>query len=246
LIPFGLVAKKKKSRVPAPPRPVQAAERRVQAPQKRVDHGGGGNRSRMWFLIVGGAVLLAAIVVGVLLAFGGGDSAAADNGVDGPCVRETFAPMGRQHVDKLSEGFKYNSFPPTSGPHYPPGPKAPAVWNVYDAPVDELALIHNLEHGGVVVQYGPDVSPQTVQQIVAWYGDSPEGLVVAPLPESMPIAPAPPADWQSKIFLTAWTHVASCSAFSEDAFTNFRDDYRGPDGDAPEKFPLSALQPGGQ
>ena len=89
----------------------------------------------------------------------------------------------------------------------------------------------------MVVQYGPDVSPQTVQQIVAWYGDSPDGLV-APLPESMPIAPTPPADWQSKIFLSAWTHVASCSAFSEDAFTNFRDDYRGPDGDAPEKFPL--------
>ena len=45
LIPFGLVAKKKKSRVPAPPRPVQASERRVQAPQKRVDHGGGTARA---------------------------------------------------------------------------------------------------------------------------------------------------------------------------------------------------------
>jgi hypothetical protein len=232
LIPFGLVAKKKKSRVPAPPRPVQAPQRRVQAPQKWVDHGGGENRSRMWFLVVGGVLLAGAIVVGMLLAFRGGDSAAA-NGVDGLCVRKTFPNQGRQHVDKLTEGFKYNSFPPTSGQHYPPGPKAPAVWNVYEAPVDQLALVHNLEHGGVVVQYGPEVSPQTVQQIVAWYADSPEGLVVAPLPESMPEAAAPPPDWES-------------SGFDEDAFTNFRDDYRGPDGDAPEKFPLSALQPGGQ
>jgi hypothetical protein len=245
LIPFGLVAKKKKSRVPAPPRPVQAPQRRVQAPQKRVDHGGGENRSRMWFLVVGGVLLLGAIVVGMLLAFRGGDSAVA-NGVDGLCVRKTFPNQGRRHVDKLTEGFKYNSFPPTSGQHYPPGPKAPAVWNVYEAPVDQLALVHNLEHGGVVVQYGPEVSPQTVQQIVAWYADSPEGLVVAPLPESMPEAAAPPPDWESKIFVTAWTHAATCSGFDEDAFTNFRDDYRGPDGDAPEKFPLSALQPGGQ
>jgi hypothetical protein len=38
--------------------------------------------------------------------------------------------------------------------------------------------------------------------------------------------------------------VTTCTAFGEDAFSNFRDDYRGPDGDAPEKFPLSALQPG--
>ena len=246
MIPFGSVAKKKKSRVPAPPRPAQAGGRRIQAPQKRVEHGGGGNRSRLWFLAVGGAILLAALVIGALLAFRGGESAAADNGTDGPCVRQTFPPMGRQHVEQLSEGFKYSSFPPTSGPHYPPGPLAPAVWNVYDTPVDQLALVHNLEHGGVVVQYGPDVPPQTVQQIVAWYTESPEGLVVAPLPDSMPEAAAPPADWQSKIFLTAWTHVAACSAFSEDAFTNFRDDYRGPDGDAPEEFPLSALQPGGQ
>ena len=245
MIPFGLVAKKKKSRVPAPPRPVQAPQRRVQAPQKRVDHGGGENRSRMWFLVVGGVLLAGAIVVGMLLAFRGGESAAA-NGVDGLCVRKTFPNQGQRHVDKLTEGFKYNSFPPTSGQHYPPGPKAPAVWNVYEAPVDQLALVHNLEHGGVVVQYGPEVSPQTVQQIVAWYADSPEGLVVAPLPESMPEAAAPPPDWESKIFVTAWTHAATCSGFDEDAFTNFRDDYRGPDGDAPEKFPLSALQPGGQ
>lgn len=199
----------------------------------------------MRFLVLGGGILLAAVLVGIAMAFRGGGGAPA-NGVDGPCVRQTFPSIGRQHVEQLSKGFRYDSFPPTSGPHYPPGPQAPAVWNVYETPLDELALIHNLEHGGVVVQYGSKVSPQTVQQIVAWYADSPEGLVVAPLPESIPEAAPPPADAQSKIFLTAWTHVATCTAFSEEAFTNFRDDYRGPDGDAPEKYPLSALQPGGQ
>jgi hypothetical protein len=55
-----------------------------------------------------------------------------------------------------------------------------------------------------------------------------------------------PAGYENKIFLTAWTHLATCTTFDEGAFDHFRDDYRGPDGDAPEKFPLSALQPGGQ
>ena len=237
------MAKKKKSRVPAPPRPVQAPRRRVQAPQRRVEHRDE-RSTRIWFLALGGTIVVAAAALGIAMAFRGGGAEAS--GVDGPCVRQTFPPQGRTHVDKLSAGFKYNSFPPTSGPHYPPGPRAPLVWNLYETPLDQVALVHNLEHGGVVVQYGPKVPRQTVQRIAAWYSASPLGLVVAPLPASMPEAAAPPPNADRKIFMTAWTHLATCTAFSEEAFDNFRDDYRGPGGDAPEKFPLEALQPGGQ
>jgi hypothetical protein len=185
-----------------------------------------------------------AAAVGIAIVFWGGG--AESSGVDGPCVRQTFRSQGRLHVDELSEGFGYNSFPPTSGEHYPPGPKAPVVWNLYDTPLDQVALVHNLEHGGIVVQYGSEVPRQTVDQVVAWYSESPEDMVVAPLSALADIAAEPPADVGKKIFLTAWTHVVTCSTFDEDAFTNFRDDYRGPGGDAPERFPLSSLQPGGQ
>jgi Protein of unknown function (DUF3105) len=239
------VAKKKKSRVPAPPRPVQARERRVQAPQRRVEHRDA-SRSRLWFLVLGVVILVAAVGVGIFMSFRGGGSEAATNGVDGPCVRKTFPPMGRTHIEKLSKDFRYNSFPPTSGPHYPPGPKAPVVWNIYDSSLDEVAVVHNLEHGGVVVQYGSKVPKSTVAQIAQWYQSSPLGLVVAPLPPVSEIQATSPGDVDDKIFLTAWTHVATCTAFDEGAFDHFRDDYRGPGGDAPEKFPLSALQPGGQ
>jgi hypothetical protein len=234
------VAKKKKSRVPAPPRPVQASGRRIQAPQRRTEHASGESRTRMWFLVLGGVLLVAVIGAGIAwAALRAGDDAQA-TGVDGACVRATFPPNGRTHVEELEEDFRYNSFPPTSGPHF----GIPAVYNVYEEPVPEIRLVHNLEHGAVVVQYGPDVTPQTVQRIVDWYSESPEGLIVAPLPDSMPEAVTPPDGWENKIFLTAWTHRATCSAFDEEAFDNFIDDYRGPDGDAPEKIELSALQPG--
>jgi hypothetical protein len=85
-----------------------------------------------------------------------------------------------------------------------------------------------------------------VQQIVDWYSKSPLGLAVAPIPPASEIQATAPAGYENKIFLTAWTHLATCTTFDEGAFDHFRDDYRGPDGDAPEKFPLSALQPGGQ
>jgi hypothetical protein len=239
------VAKKKKSRVPAPPRPAQARERRVQAPQRRVEHRDG-NRSRLWFIVLGLAILLVAVGVGVAMALRGGGNESLADGTLGPCVMKTYAPMGRQHVNKLSPGFQYNSFPPTSGPHYPPGPKAPAVWNIYDSPVDEIALVHNLEHGGIVVQYGSKVPQAAVAQIAQWYQASPLGMVVAPLPPLGDMHAKAPADAESRIFITAWTHVATCSGFDESAFSKFRDAYRGPGGDAPEKFPLQALQPGGQ
>jgi hypothetical protein len=197
----------------------------------------------MVFLAIGAAVLVAAIAVGLAMAFKGGGDDGAATGVDGACIRKTYPPMGRQHIDTLSKGFEYNSFPPSSGPHYPPGPKAPAVWNIYDSPIDQVALVHNLEHGGIVVQYGPEVPKNVIDEIAAWYADSPNGLLVAPLPPVSEMHAKAPPGWENKVFLTAWEHVATCSTFDENAFTNFRDDYRG---QGPERFPVSALQPGGQ
>jgi uncharacterized protein DUF3105 len=205
---------------------------------------GGPRRLNLWFVALGVTIIVAAAVVGIVLATRS-DSAEA-SGPDGACTRQTFPPMGRQHVEKLSADFRYNSYPPTSGPHYPPGSKAPAVWNIYDTPVDETALVHNLEHGGVVVQYGADVPDSTVEEITRWYQDqdTQNGLVVAPIWPS--IQATPPADAGKKIYLTSWTHLMTCPTFDQGAFDNFVDDYRGPNGDAPEKFPLDSLAPGGQ
>jgi hypothetical protein len=197
----------------------------------------------MWFLALGAAIIVAVAAIGVAMAFRGGGSSGAPTGRDGPCVRATYPPMGRTHVDKLSATFKYNSYPPSSGPHFP----VPAVYGIYDQPVPQIRLVHNLEHGAVVVLYGSKVPQATVQKLAAWYAKSPLGLVVAPLGSATEMHATPPPGADSKIFLTAWTHVSTCSAFDEGAFDRFLDDFRNPNGDAPEtpNFPLSALQPGG-
>ena len=128
-------------------------------------------------------------------------------------------------MTSLPKGFRYNTFP-TSGPHYP----VPAVWDVYDRPVPQLILVHNLEHGGIVVQYGSRVPRSAVAHIRDWYGRSPDALVVAPLPAL-----------RGRIALTAWTHLSTCGHFSARGFDAFRDAYRYR---GPERLPLSALQPG--
>jgi hypothetical protein len=124
---------------------------------------------------------------------------------------ETFPVVGREHVDKPPPASTYNSFPPTSGPHYPD----PADWGTYDKPFEQFVLIHNLEHGGIVVQYGKDVPSATVDAIKEWVGEDPDGLVLAPLPQL-----------GSTVALTAWTHLMKCSSFDAKAFGEFRDAYR--------------------
>jgi Protein of unknown function (DUF3105) len=155
------------------------------------------------------------------------------------CTVETFASQGARHVQETPEGFVYNSIPATSGPHQAQ-PDAPAIWGSYDQPVEQVKLIHNLEHGGVVIQYGPDVPAATVDQILNWYREDPNGLLVAPLPEEVVEQDEALAN---RIALTAWTHLQVCERFSEDAFGSFVGAHRG---DGPEPFPVDSLQPGAQ
>jgi hypothetical protein len=157
----------------------------------------------------------------------------------GGCTRETFESQGQRHVETLPKGFKYNSVPATSGPHQPQ-PLAPIVWGVYDEPVEQIKVVHNLEHGGVIVQYGREVPAQTVQDIVAWYRDDPNGLVVAPLPPAL-LEEKP--ELSDEIALTAWTYLQTCKRFNDEAFSNFVDLHRG---NGPERFPVSVLTPGSQ
>lgn len=57
--------------------------------------------------------------------------------------------QGQEHINPGVPHDPYNSEPPTSGPHYP----SPAESGFYEeAPVDEY-LVHNLEHGHIIIWY---------------------------------------------------------------------------------------------
>lgn len=206
----------------------------------------------MWLAGLAAALVVAAGAGGIAWAVsrdgGGGVDAEA-----GPCTRQTFPAQKAIHVPpaKLPKGFEYNSFPPTTGPHHP----NPAVWGVYDEPVAQNHLTHNLEHGGLVIQYGPDVDRKTLDELIAWYRDDANGIVIAPLPS----APAA-RKLSDKITVAAWWaefesddpgaepvreegRLLTCSAFDEGVFSDFRDDNRA---HGPERFTLDQLQAGSQ
>jgi uncharacterized protein DUF3105 len=173
-----------------------------------------------------GVILLAGMLA--LLAFGGddGNSAAISSDV---CQEQSFPGLEPKHLANPDANVTYNSFPPSSGPHY----QQPAPWGIYEDPVKQTILVHNLEHGGIVLQYG-DVGEETVKDIQAFYQDDPNGLVVAPYPKL-----------GKKIALTAWNepryennqsepgqvdagkgHVLTCTQWDRDAADQFRDERR--------------------
>ena len=57
--------------------------------------------------------------------------------------------MATKHIDDGEQHDPYNSNPPTSGPHY----AQPASAGFYDEALPDEQLVHNLEHGYVVIWY---------------------------------------------------------------------------------------------
>ena len=177
-----------------------------------------------------GVVILVAVLAAIFVFHVGGKSTNSKkkNAIGIPaakgCSFHTYKMIGRNHLQTLSgPPPKYNSFPPTSGNHY----VTPAPWNLYTDPVDQRILVHNLEHGGVVIQYGNKVPQSTVQKLVDFYNGDTNAIVLAPFPKL-----------GKRIALTAWTHLEMCHGFVPKVFTAFRDKlrYKGPEHFSPDQL----------
>ena len=210
-----------------PPPPKQQGPRKRDTPRAT---GAGLPRNALMAGVLAGGVIVA-VVLGFVLTRGSshhakaGPSPAAKLAAAG-CTFKTYPSIGRSHVTSLTAKVKYNSFPPTSGTHY----QYPGIWGQYNAPLVLVQEVHNLEHGGIIIQYGNKVPQATVDELLSFYNSSPNAMLLAPLPQL-----------GAKVALTAWTHRATCTTYSKVAFTAFRDAYRGK---GPEAFPVSRLTPG--
>ena len=69
--------------------------------------------------------------------------------VEGVGVRQDLMPSV-SHVPE-SQSVTYSAFPPTSGEHWPPG--AQARCGFYTEGLADESIVHNLEHGNIVVSY---------------------------------------------------------------------------------------------
>ena len=97
-------------------------------------------------------------------------------------------------------------------------------WGIHKEPIPEGYQIHNLEHGGVLMQYKPDLAPEVIEKLKA-VGESYDWRKII-------LAPYPPLD--KNIALTAWTRLDKFDEFDEARVRAFIDAHRN---HAPEKVP---------
>ena len=225
----------KKPRTPPPPRrPVQAPQRRTSRSDQTAE-----DRRKLRLLVyfaASGFVALAVVGTVVYLATTGSASASVQSSMQtAGCTLKTARATSRQHVTSLTAKIKYNTDPPSNGKHY----YSPAIWDFYTTPANPIQVVHNQEHGGVILWWGNKVPSSTIDQMRAFYSSSPNGMLGTPL-----------ARLGSKVAITAWTappaglgegHVAVCPTFNETAFKAFRNAYRG---QGPERYPTDTETPG--
>jgi hypothetical protein len=161
------------------------------------------HRRRPWVGVAIGGVVLAAAVVGYF---------AYRASADLPGIK--MADQGNLHLRTASDPHEpYNSDPPTSGPHLP----YIAPWGVHTRPIQRELQVHNLEDGGVMVQYNCDC-PDLVAKLRAIIEQYDKSVILAPYPEM-----------KSMIALTAWTRIETLSQFDERRIRRFIEAYRGID-----------------
>jgi hypothetical protein len=206
--------------------------------------------------IVAGVVAVGAVTAAAVVLTGGSASVAETMRAVGckyadavPYPPKDWKTLADYHADvpTLSSPVRWKTFPPSGGSHY----RLWATWGFYTKPVNPRQVVHNEEHGGVVLWWGPKVPASTVAELRGFYDSQPVAVFGTPF-----------AGLGDRVAISAWTadpsykgdpglsyrhgnygigHVAVCPRFDEHAFAVFRDAYRG---HSPQGFPIAADAPG--
>jgi hypothetical protein len=127
---------------------------------------------------------------------------------------QKFPDQGNLHIARETDPHTpYNSDPPTSGPHLP----YIASWGVHTRPIPRELQVHNLEDGGVLVQYSCEC-PELVERLARIVRGYDKQVILAPYP-----------GMKAKIALTAWTRLETLEDFDEGRIVRFIKAYRGID-----------------
>lgn len=192
---------------------------------RRVDAGraggsGGASLPDWRILAIGGVLLVGAVLIGLVLLMGGGPN---------PNEGLTQPNDGQQHIedgvscrapDAPCGPDPYSSLPATSGPHW----TTPAAWGVYTAPQNESQLIHNLEHGGIVIWYDPDAIDEAQVAELTSYVETQNASGISGRFKFILTPWAGTEELGGVVAVTAWRHILTLEAFDMEAIRAFADE----------------------
>jgi Protein of unknown function (DUF3105) len=123
--------------------------------------------------------------------------------------------LGNQHLASgETPHVLYNTRPPTSGPHLP----SIARWGIHTQPIPDELQVHNLEDGGVLVQYNCRDCDAVIAQLEATVSLYSDKVILAPYPKM-----------DTRIALTAWGRIDTFDDVDEQRIVRFIEAYRGID-----------------
>ncbi len=130
----------------------------------------------------------------------------------------TFYPsQGHDHWDFTRlQGFKYNSNPPTSGPHME------QFIDTYfpTSPLPAYIQVHLLEHGNILIQYNC-TCPKTLASLQKIAGSFDTYSPSLGLEEGKGVIVAPNPGISQKIVLSAWTRLLPMETLDDAAIRKF-------------------------
>lgn len=206
--------------------------------QRRASGGGGGSRSggginQLWIVAAVVAVVIGLVIVGRAAgvfdppATTSVDPNSSQYDVAGQTIGTHQQDLGNEHVPS-GQRVVYPSFPPTSGQHWP-SPAAPAPWGIKTAWLQWEVTTHNLEHGGIVIMYGSDLSTDDVNVLRSLVRQ----LNAAGYPKIL-LEPWPDMPKDSKVILTAWNWMLKLPGIDQTQIIKFTRAHHGGAGEAPE------------
>jgi uncharacterized protein DUF3105 len=192
-------------------------------------------RKRMVGYGVGGALAIAGLaVVAVLALTGGSGTASTEVYPDGGsvpdqktsdlsaamkaagCKLTTEKSDSREHTTDIKQAVKYRTNPPTDGKHY----FQPAKDGAYDNPPPDQQLVHNLEHGRVVVWFKRSLPKNARANIKAFFDEDTFQMVLAPR-QNMPYQIAASA-WNRDPTPNGTGRLMSCARYTPAVFDALR------------------------
>lgn len=153
-----------------------------------------------------GIIALACIGIGILLSIPDAKKEALTVKDDKTSteVGQTLEDQGREHIDIGASHEPYNSNPPTSGPHY----IQPAEWGIYENPLPDEQLVHNLEHGGIWISY-KNIDPETKSKLEA-IAKANSGIIFTPRSTN-----------DQTIAIASWRHLETMDSYDETKILEF-------------------------
>lgn len=149
----------------------------------------------------------------------------------------------RNHLDAADAPppeVLYRDRPPHSGQHFSSVLPLPA--GVPRAPIEERAVLHNMEHGAVVVWFS---DPGTRGALEGWWAHRRDLGFTSPAGGAVYVSPMPDLENPPAIALRAWGVAVDCDTWDPLVADAFLLDHFGDRGIAPERnltpFPTDSL-----